>query len=332
MERPFYSVVNPVFECSRCLGIRTEGESVRIWGNFNMGVNTRKERKGGRMKRFVAVAGLLFFAVIFLGGERFAFSADRINYVGCGIVKKAFMAELAKEFTKTTGIDVRIEGGGATTGIRSVAAGEADLGGTCRHITKAAEEQGVKLHHVAWDALVVIVNKNNPVDSISLEQLKGVIEGRITDWGDLGGPAGTPLNFFARNGKQSGVGLMAREIIFKDPGKDFVAKESFDSTGPLEKAVGKDQWAIALTGISSARKADVKILKLNGIDTSKKNIATGQYLLYRPLYLVTKENPDEKVAKFVEFAKSRQGQTIISRQETVNIREGAKLWRLYREQ
>jgi phosphate transport system substrate-binding protein len=249
-----------------------------------------------------------------------------------GIVKKAFMGELGKEFTKKYGIDVEIEGGGATLGIRSVASGKSDMGGTCRHTMDVPEEKGVKLHHVAWDALVVIVNKDNPVDTISMEQLKAVIEGRIKDWGEIGGPAGTPVEFYARESKQSGVGMMAREIIFKDPKKEFAATQFFNSTGPLEKAISKGKWSIGLTGISSARKADVKMLKLNGIDMEKINIASGKYLLYRPLYIVTTDKPGKTVMRFVEFAKSREGQAIISQQGAVNLREGAKLWRLYRNQ
>jgi len=284
------------------------------------------------MKKVAVVIGILCVMLIFGGTMNFASAAQQISYEGCGIVKEAFMAELAKAFTKKYGIDVNIKGGGATVGIRSVASGKADMGGTCRHTMDVAEENGVKLNHVAWDALVVIVNKDNPVDTISMEQLKGIIEGRIKDWGDLGGPSGTAVDFFARKGKQSGVGMMAREIIFKDANKDFSATKFFDSTGPLEKAIAKEKWSIGLTGISSARKADVKMLKLNGIDTDKVNIASGKYLLYRPLYIVTSTNPDENIKKFIEFAKSREGQEIISEQGTVNLREGAKLWRLYRQQ
>jgi phosphate transport system substrate-binding protein len=125
---------------------------------------------------------------------------------------------------------------------------------------------------------------------------------------------------------------MAREILFHDPNKKFTTSAVFEDSGPMEKAIEKDKWAIGITGISSARKRNVKILDLEGIDTSKQNIASGKYLLYRPMYLVTKEKPDSATAKFIEFAKSKDGQEIISQQGTVNLREGANLWKLYRKQ
>lgn len=284
------------------------------------------------MKKSALLVIVTLAAGLCLGWSSPGYCAEKISYTGCGIVKVAFMAELAKKFTQKSGIEVSIEGGGATRGIRDVAGGAKNLGGTCRHALDVPEEKGVKLHHVAWDALVVIVNKDNPVNTITLKQLRAVIEGRAKDWGALGGPANRPVKYYDRKGKISGVGLMTREIVFHDPSKNFAVSTEFKSSGPLEKAIEKDKWAIGVTGISSARKRNVKILRLEGIDTAKENIASGKYLLYRPLYLVTKEVPDALSAKFVAFAKSREGQNIISQQGTVNLREGANLWKLYRKQ
>ncbi len=284
------------------------------------------------MKKWVLVVIIALSAGLVFGSSGTVLSAEKISYTGCGIVKLAFMEQLAKKFKEQSGIEVEIQGGGATRGIRDVASGEVSLGGTCRHAVETPEEKGVTLHQVAWDALVVIVNKSNPVNTITLQQLKDILEGKIKDWGALGGPANTPLKYYDREEKYSGVGLMVREILFHDSSKRFATAQLFEDSGPMEKAIEKDKWAVGITGISSARKRNVKILELNGIDTSKQNIASGKYLMYRPLYLVTKENPDPKTAKFIEFAKSAVGQDIISQQGTVNLREGANLWRLYRSQ
>lgn len=283
-------------------------------------------RKSALVVIITLVAGLCF------GLMNTAFSADKISYAGCGIVKQAFMEQLAKKFREQHGIEVDVQGGGATRGIRDIASGEKNLGGTCRHAIDDPAEKGVTLHHVAWDALVVIVNKSNPVDTISLKELKAVLEGKIKDWGPLGGPANSPLKYFDREGKDAGVTLMTREILFHDPNKKFATAAVFEDSGPMEKAIEKEKWAIGITGISSARTRNVKILRLEGIDTSKQNIASGKYLLYRPLYLVTREKPDTNTAKFIEFAKSSTGQEVISSQGTVNLREGAALWKLYRQQ
>ena len=90
---------------------------------------------------------------------------NTIQWAGCGITKKAFMKELATAFEKKTHVKVVLNGGGATKGIRQTAALKVDMGGSCRMTLPEVErkELHVSLHPVAWDALAVIVNPENPV-------------------------------------------------------------------------------------------------------------------------------------------------------------------------
>jgi len=256
-------------------------------------------------------------------------SAEDLTWVGCGISKKAFMSALASEYEKKTGVHIDLQGGGATRGIRDVASGKADIGGSCRHVLRNPEEKNANLEHVAWDALVVITNPDNPVSDINISDLKAVFEGGITNWKDLGGPD-MPIKVVARKGNTSGVGLMARELLFKDPQKEFTSRAVYlKSSGPLEKMIEKERGAIGISGVSSAKKSDVKMLSINGKTPTHENIASGAYILYRPLYLVTSRTPSEKVRSFIRFAKSEEGQAIISDQGTVNLKDGSALWQPY---
>jgi len=118
------------------------------------------------------VFGLAAGALLVLSGVNMAAGAAKsLQWAGCGISKKAFMAELAAAYERKTGIKIELKGGSATLGIRSVSAREVDLGGSCRHwlekrdnFTPHPEERRVRMDPVAWDALVVLVNKDNPVD------------------------------------------------------------------------------------------------------------------------------------------------------------------------
>lgn len=243
---------------------------------------------------------------------------NTILWAGCGITKKAFMAELAKAYEKKTGIKVNLKGGGATKGIRKATRGEIDIGGACRvALERHPEERTAYQVPIAWDALVVIVNKKNPLESISFSQLQDLYLGKITNWRQLGGK-NAPVELYIRRGKISGVGRTLRELVFADFNQKFIGKYVVKSSGPLEKGVLKNINGIAVTGISSAKRRDVKILKLEGKAPTYDNIKTGQYLLYRPLYLVTlgaKSAP--KVKAFITFALSRQGMAIIRKAGTV---------------
>jgi len=246
-------------------------------------------------------------------------ATNQINWAGCGITKKAFMAELAKAYEKKTGVKVNLSGGGATKGIRNAAKGSIDIGGACRvSMEKHPEERGAYQIPVAWDALAVIVHKNNPVTSISFEQLQGVYLGKITNWKDLGGN-NAKIELYVRRGKFSGVGRTLRELVFANFNQEFpAATHVVKSSGPLEKGIQKNLSGFGTTGISSAKRRDVKILQLEGKAPSYDNIKNGQYLLYRPLYLVTKGySSSDGVKKFIKFALSREGMKIIRKAGTV---------------
>lgn len=284
------------------------------------------------MKKLLGCMKLMVIMLFALGLMSPAPAAtEEIKWVGCGISKKAYMTELARAYENKTGVKIALQGGGATRGIRDVAKGKADLGGSCRHVIRSPQEKNAKLETIAWDALVIIVNPDNPVSNISIDDLKAVFEGKITNWSQLGGQAG-PIKVVARKGKESGVGLMSRELLFKDPNFDFTSNALYlKSSGPVEKLVEKESTAIAITGVSSAAKRNVKMLSLNGKSPSQENIASGEYLLYRPLYMVTSRTPSGKVNNFVNFAKSEEGQQIIHDAGTVNLKDGAGLWKHYRK-
>ncbi len=246
-------------------------------------------------------------------------SGKTLIWAGCGITKKAFMLELGKAYEKKTGIKVILNGGGATKGIREAAAGKIDIGGACRvSLPRHAKERNAHQIPVAWDALVVIVNKNNPVNNITLVQLRDIYLGKIKNWRELGGN-NKAIELYARKSKMSGVGRTLRELVFADFEKEFKnVKFKVKSSGPLEKGIVKNIKGIGTTGISSARKRDVKILRLNGIEPSYANIKNGSYLIYRPLYLVKQiGNTDPMVSDFIKFALSNEGKKVIRSAGTV---------------
>jgi len=249
------------------------------------------------------------------------------RWVGCGITKKAFMKELAAAYERKTGIHIEIEGGGATRGIREVVAGKADIGGSCRGLIAGhPEEMGADLRPVAWDALVVIVHPDNPVEDITLDQIRGIYLGKIKNWKELGGND-APIRLYVRRGKNSGVGRTIRKLVFADYDIDFKAYKVVKSSGPLEKAVEQDVNAVGITGISSARKRKVKILKLEGKEPTFENIRSGDYMLYRPLYLVLNPGHPQyaELEKFIKFAHSSEGRRVIRENGTVPYLEALRL-------
>jgi phosphate transport system substrate-binding protein len=249
-----------------------------------------------------------------------------IRWAGCGITKKAFMAELAAAYEKKTHIKVLMEGGGATRGIRETVALKIDMGGTCRMPLPEFNHSELysTVYPVAWDALAVITHPKNPIGSFSTQQIKDIYLGKVTNWKQLGWKD-RPIHLYVRKSKISGVGYAVRQYIFQDSGIDFKTKYQVPSSGPLEKAIEKDPYAIGITGISSARKRNVKIVQFDGMDPTFENVRDGNYGLYRPLYLVTGPSPSKKVQDFVLFATSKEGRKVIRGTGTVPYRDALGL-------
>ena len=88
----------------------------------------------------------------------------------------------------------------------------------------------------------------------------------------------------------------------------------------------KYKGAIAFDGISSAKKMDLKILDIEGVEPTKANIISGAYTLFRPLFVaVNKHNKNPKVTGFIDFLLGPEGQKIVSSEGTINLEEGIKL-------
>jgi phosphate transport system substrate-binding protein len=202
------------------------------------------------------------------------------------------------------------------------------MGGTCRMSLPEVDksELHATLHPVAWDALAIIVHKSNPVKQLSSQQIKDIYKGKITNWKQVGGK-NAPLELYVRTGKVSGVGYAIRQYLFEDSDEEFISDHVVKSSGPLEKAVEKRKNAIAITGVSSARKRDVKIIGFDGKEPSYENVKNGQYGLYRPLYLVTSPAPSRVVKSFIEFAQSEEGMEILRKNKTVPYADALPLMR-----
>lgn len=237
------------------------------------------------------------------------------------------MAHAAKVYEAKTGVKVQLLGGGATLGIQAVGEGAADFGGTCRHCIATADdgELPLALTLVAWDALTVIVHPSNPVDELTVGQLRGVLEGKVTNWKELGGED-RPILVVARKGKTSGVGYMLRELILGEADFEFGPRTlRLESSGPVEKLVERSPGAIAISGVSSARLRALKLLRLGGVEPTQEQIAKGKYPYYRPLYIAHAPNLEGPAADFRMWLLGPRGQAAVAEMGTVTLEAGLGL-------
>ena len=255
-------------------------------------------------------------------------SAQQLTWTGCQTTKTAFMSSIASAYEQTMALEITLSSEGSTAGIRQTASGAVDIGGTSRRVAEDKIEQRVRLHPVAWDAIVAVVHPDNPLDGITLEELQQVMSGDITNWQQLGG-VNHPIQVYTRKGNRSGIGQTARELLFGSASATLHSTKTFTSSADVQNAVAKAKYSIALETLSSAKNHDLKQLQLDDVEAVSTTVASGAYPLAHPLYLVTSRQPIPAVKSFVMWTQSPAGQAVIEAQGTVSLHQGNRLWMAY---
>ncbi len=185
-----------------------------------------------------------------------------------------------------------------------------------------AAQQGTKFVFtpIGYEAFVFFVHKDNPIDSLTVEEIQDIYSGKITNWAQLGGNW-EPIRAYQRN---EGSGSQSQLIRFME-GKELMDPPSewrSGSMGGIVETVADYRLSTASIGFSFRyyvetliANPDIKILAIDGIAPTLETIGNGSYPIVGPLYAVTWEgNDNENVQKLLDWILSPEGQYII--QET----------------
>lgn len=259
-------------------------------------------------------------------------SDEPLIVVASDLAHDVFLAGLALEFGRRTGIPIELSIRTDGEAIRSIADGVADVAGVCRPKGVGAGEQGLTFRPVAWGALVVLVHPDNPIEDISVRDVGRVLRGEITNWAELGGDV-APIDLLRRADQDAGVPWMTRALLLgsQDEITAISGASRLLGANALEQAVVHRRHAIGLSGYFSAMDSGAKMLSLDGRQPDDVTVRQGRYPAMMPLYVVVAGDHTRVVARFLEFA-SRDGQDLIASEGIIRMSEGAHLWPLYREQ
>lgn len=197
---------------------------------------------------------------------------------------------------KNDKITVKVVGGGSSLGIQALLNGSADIAQASRAMNEGeiatAEALGMepKEIKVAIDGVAIIVNEDNPLTSITLEQLRGLYLGTITDWEQMGIGSTGPVHLFGRN-NNSGTYAYFKEVVLEKVNYSSSMTE-LPGNPALLNNVDSDPLAIGYVGIGYAKEATgIKILSLSGPGHAAASpldadaVISGDYVLSRYLYL-----------------------------------------------
>jgi len=229
----------------------------------------------------------------------------------------------AEAFMKVNpGIEVSTTGGGSGTGIAALINGTTDIAAASREIKddemKFAAEKAVHPVEttVARDGIAVIVNPQNPVNGLTIEQIRKIYVGQTTNWRQVGGPD-EPITVLSRE-SSSGTYVFFQDHVLGR--QDYSPKvRLMPATATIVQSVEDDRWAIGYVGLGYAVEAGGRVKPLEvkanesapAVTPSEATVRSGEYPIARPLYVYTNGQPTGAVKQFVDFATGSEGQRIV---------------------
>lgn len=214
------------------------------------------------------------------------------------------LAAVYKSLNKGT---VIVTGGGSSVGINDVLAGRVDVGMSSRDLKDSEKAKGAVETPFARDALVVIVHPSNKVTNLTLDQIKGIYTGRITNWKQVGG-VDRRIVVTGRTAA-SGTYEFFKES-FLGGARQFRGTRQYASNGMVRSAVAQNKGAIGYVGMPFVNRS-VKALKVGGVAPTRTNALNGTYKHVRYLYWVTKGAPAGAAKEFIDWTLTPAGQRVV---------------------
>jgi phosphate transport system substrate-binding protein len=162
---------------------------------------------------------------------------------------------------------------------------------------------------------VPIVNPRNKVKNLSIDQLSQIYQGKITNWKEVGGDD-LQIVVISRDSSSGTFEAWAEMVLNK--AKVTPRAQMQASNGAIVQTVSKNRYAIGYIGLGYINKS-IKPLTVNGVEATLETAFSKTYPVSRPLYMYTNGKPAGKVAKYLEFVLSPQGQELIARDGYVPI-------------
>jgi len=237
--------------------------------------------------------------------------------------------------SKYPSVKIEIEGKGSSTAPPALIEGTAQFGPMSREM-KAKEIETFEQKYgykpaairTAVDSLAVFVHKDNPIKSLTLQQLdaifsktrKGGAAKEIATWGDLGLKgewADKPISLYGRNSASGTYGYFKEVALFGGDYKDTVKEQPGSSA--VVQGVASDRYGMGYSGVGY-KTADVRTVPLGAkegasFEANAENAYSGNYPLARFLYVYLNKKPSEKMdplrAEFIKYIFSKEGQQVV---------------------
>lgn len=214
-------------------------------------------------------------------------------------------------------VKVEVQQTGSSAGIKDAIEGTSDIGMSSRDLKDEEKATGLVETEIAIDGIAVITNKNNEVKDLTLEQVKGIYTGKITNWKEVGGKD-APIVVVSRedgsgtrDGFESAVGFKSEELI--------ADATIADGSGNIKTTVEGNENAIGYISFGYVDDS-VNAVSVDGVEISVETVKSNDYAIKRPFIVVTKEDASAEAKSLIDYVLSAEGQTTVESKGFISVK------------
>ncbi|MCI1943838.1 phosphate ABC transporter substrate-binding protein [Clostridium luticellarii] len=226
--------------------------------------------------------------------------------------------EIGKSFQqKNPKVTVNVQGGGSGTGLNLALEGTANIGNsdvTAESKLDADKAKQLVDHQVCAIGFAVVVNPSVKVDNLTKDQIQKIFTGEITNWKDVGGDD-MKINVINRT-KSSGTRATFKDTVMGGKDEKEGLGTTQDSNGNVENAIKTTEGSIsylALSYLTDSVKANVKALKIEGVEATSENITAKKYPFWSYEHMYTKGEAKDPEKAFIDYVLSDENTETIKK-------------------
>jgi len=222
------------------------------------------------------------------------------------VLAEAYMAQ-------NPNVKIEIQGGGSSVGVTSVGEGTVDIGNASRAVKSSELEKfpNLQVFTIAYDGIAIVTNPGVELPSLTVEQVRDIFSGDITNFSEVGGPDATIVVVSREEG--SGTRAAFEELVMAVGEEKAIFEKALlqQSNGQVRTTVASTPNSIGYLSFGFLDES-VNTVSINDVEPTVANVKNGSYPIYRPLNMLTNGAPNELSEAFLAYILSPLGQEIVA--------------------
>ncbi|QUG42930.1 phosphate ABC transporter substrate-binding protein [Psychrobacillus sp. INOP01] len=226
--------------------------------------------------------------------------------------------KLAAKYTEKDNTNIEINQIGSSAGITNAISGVSEIGMSSRDLKEEEIASALNEVVIAYDGIVVVTHPSNKVKDLTMEQIKQIFTGEVTNWNELGGDDLEIVVVSREDG--SGSRDAFQEIVEYSSGELIRNAIIASGNGNIKTTVANNKHAVGFISFEYIDES-ISTIDINGIEATAENVLQEKYSLSRPFLFVYKEGKlTDAGQRFIDFILSEEGQLIAAEAGAIPVK------------